>query len=114
MNLIFGVRKLAKELGLNPSTIYRWMANSDFPYNQLCEKKNENDLQEIRERINNKNKLKNNFILFFKSFSISSFGQIEDCTCPTCNFSKKNKHILDCPIPPPMVKGNVSLITSIA
>lgn len=54
MNLIFGVRKLAKELGLNPSTIYRWMANSDFPYIQISEKKKAFDLDEIREWINKK------------------------------------------------------------
>lgn len=54
MNLIFGVRKLAKELGVNPCTIYRWMESSNFPYIQITEKKRAFDLNEVKEWINSR------------------------------------------------------------
>lgn len=54
MNLIFGVTKLAKELGVNPCTIYRWMESENFPYIQVTERKRAFDIDEVKAWINNK------------------------------------------------------------
>lgn len=54
MNLIVGVRKLAKELGVNPCTIYRWIESENFPYIQLTEKKKAFDVDEVKSWINNR------------------------------------------------------------
>ena len=39
-------------------------------------------------------------------FRRSSSLQREDWTCPTCTFSKITIQILDCPMPPPTVRGS--------
>lgn len=53
MSMIFGVRNLAKEFGVKPVTIYRWI-NNGMPYHQLSEKKRAFDLDEIKEWIKTK------------------------------------------------------------
>lgn len=57
MNLIIGVRKLAKEIGVNPCTIYRWIDTEQFPYIQLTEKKKAFDVEEVKEWINKRRKV---------------------------------------------------------
>ena len=45
----------------------------------------------------------NNFIPLISQASTMSAGQRELCTSPMCAFRRKNIHMRDCPIPPPMV-----------
>lgn len=55
--LIFGVRKLAKELGVTPITVYRYIEKG-MPYKQISEKKRAFDMDEIKTWINEKEKNK--------------------------------------------------------
>lgn len=50
MNIIFGVRNLAKEFNVQPMTIYRWI-EAGMPYHQISPKKKAFDLEEIKEWI---------------------------------------------------------------
>lgn len=56
--LIFGVRKLAKELGVTPITVYRYIEKG-MPYKQISEKKRAFDMDEIKTWINEKEKQTN-------------------------------------------------------
>lgn len=55
MSMIFGVRNLAKEFGVKPVTIYRWI-NNGMPYHQISEKKRAFDLDEIKEWVKSKDR----------------------------------------------------------
>ena len=56
MELINGVRKLARELGVNPSTIYRWIEKENFPDIQVGDKKRAFDPEDVRAWIDSKKK----------------------------------------------------------
>jgi hypothetical protein len=47
-----------------------------------------------------------NLISFWECLKRISSGQMLDCTSPICFFLRKNMQSLDCPIPPPILKGS--------